>query len=205
EHLDTAMQLARKLPGRDPDHVAQFRAELDWHALRAARARGDWTEVAERAESLLNFERAAATAAANNAGQQQQQQQQQQRYESPMYGEMAIDLIWSLKHLGRDADAAPIFQHFFEVCRAELEADPHGADSLNNLAWLCARCGEHIDEAVAWSTEAIRLAPANAAYLDTAAEAAAQRGRWEEAVRLESAALKIQAGDRFMLSQLDRL
>jgi tetratricopeptide (TPR) repeat protein len=203
EHLATVMQLVKNIPGRDLAHAAQFHAELDWHALRAARARGDWTGVAERAESLLNFERA-AQAAANNNNNNDNAGQHQQRYTSPMYGEMAIDLISSLKHLGRSADAAPIFQHFFDYCRAELDADPHGADPLNNLAWLCARCGEHIDQAVAWSTEAIHLAPANAAYLDTAAEAAAQQGRWQDAAQLESAALKLQPGDRFMLSQLDR-
>ena len=42
------------------------------------------------------------------------------------------------------------------------------------------------------------------AVLDTAAEAAAQQGRWQDAIRLESTALKLQPGDRFMLSQLDR-
>jgi tetratricopeptide (TPR) repeat protein len=208
EFLSTALQLARKLPGRIVDHEAEFHAEIDWHALRAARTRGDWTEVADRADALLGFERAAQAAAAERdrgaAANGQPQQQQQRHYESPMHGEMAIDVVASLKHLRRAADAAPIFQHFFDYYRAELDADPHGADALNNLAWLCARCGEHIDEAVAWSTEAIRLAPANAAYLDTAAEAAAQQRRWEEAVRLESAALKLQPGDRFMLSQLDR-
>src|SRR5947209_14069321 len=34
---------------------------------------------------------------------------------------------------------------------------------MNNLAWLCARCGEKIDEAVKLSQSAIEMEPDNAA------------------------------------------
>ena len=75
---------------------------------------------------------------------------------------------------------------------------------MNNIAWLSARCGEHLEEAHRWSTEAVKRAPSNAAYLDTAAEAAADVGKWADAVRYESTALKLTPGDRFMTLQLKR-
>ena len=52
-----------------------------------------------------------------------------------------------------------------------------------------------------WSAEAIRLAPVDSAYLDTAAEAAAQAGQAEVAARYEERALRLLPGDRFMMAQ----
>src|SRR5439155_11744308 len=116
-----------------------------------------------------------------------------------------IDLTRALKSLGRHDDAAKVFAQAYPKLREALDARPRDAETLNNLAWLCARSGEHTAEAYGWATEAIRLAPGNAAYLDTAAEAAAAAGKWDEAVRREAMAVQLQPGDQFMARQLERV
>ena len=45
------------------------------------------------------------------------------------------------------------------------------------------------------AAKAMRLAPKNGDYVDTAAETAARLGRWDEAVKLETRALKMKPGD----------
>jgi tetratricopeptide (TPR) repeat protein len=178
ELLTTALQMAAALPNRQVNNEGEFRAEIDWHTLRHAKARGDWNEVKQRLDALAAYD-------TNNP-------------------EVAIDIVSALKHLGREDEARRIFGKFYGNYRKELAEDPHDPEVLNNIAWLCARCDEHLEDAARWSQEAIRLAPANAAYLDTAAEAAGRVGRWAEAVRLESAALELTPGDRFMMGQLGR-
>ena len=181
ESMNAALQILGRIPGGGLNYEHVLRAELDWYALRVAKAKGDLTEMALRIDRLVDprwTDRAAS-----------------------IDPEFEIDVITSLKTLHRADEAASFFHRLFDDYHRQLDADPNDPDILNNLAWLSARCNERGDEAVAWSAKAIRLAPMNAAYLDTAAETMSRVGRWDEAVKLEGAALKLQPGDRFMISQ----
>jgi tetratricopeptide (TPR) repeat protein len=75
---------------------------------------------------------------------------------------------------------------------------------VNNLAWLCARCDERLDEALELSSRAIEEMPQNFAYLDTAAEANFRKGNPAKAVELEEFALTFRPKDTFMIEQLER-
>jgi tetratricopeptide (TPR) repeat protein len=186
--LTSGLRIAASLPGRSIINEAAFRAEIEWHQLRAAKARGDLAAVARHVDKLLP--RAGGGNNNNNSF---------AILENP---ELAIDLVAGLKALGRNGKAADVFEQAYAKLQEELRQLPHEPEVLNNIAWLCARCDERVDEAVNWSAEAVRLAPANAAYLDTAAEAVAHQGKWQQAIDLESAALRLQPGDRFMTAQL---
>jgi predicted Zn-dependent protease len=72
---------------------------------------------------------------------------------------------------------------------------------MNNLAWLCARCDQKLDEALDLSKQAVAAQPDNAAYIDTLAEVHFRRGDAAEAARLESQALRFKPDDEFMQRQ----
>ena len=182
--IGTALQLFGRFPGADLQDVPRLRTDRDWYALRAAKAKGDLTNMAMHVDRLLELKLDGPADTVNP--------------------ELQIDVVSSLKALHRGDAAMALFNQLFDAYSRQLDADPNDPEVLNNLAWLCARCDERGDVAAAWSAKAIQLAPANAAYLDTAAEAAAHIGRWDQAVNLETAALTLQPGDRFMISQLIR-
>lgn len=184
ESMAAAVRLFSRIAGLDMGEVPRCQTDLDWYSLRAAKAKGDLAEMALHVDRLMAPTPRDAAITINP--------------------ELQIDLVTSLKALHRGEAATALFNEQFYAYSRQLDADPNDPEVLNNLAWLCARCDERGEEAAAWSAKAIQLAPVNAAYLDTAAEAAARVGRWDEAVKLEAAALKLQPGDRFMISQLVR-
>jgi tetratricopeptide (TPR) repeat protein len=114
----------------------------------------------------------------------------------------AIDVVAYLRDLGRKDEAAQLFNQAYE--RQKARPAQNRATQLNNLAWLCARCGEKLPEAIEMSKRANRLEPDNAGYWDTSAEANFVAGNPDEAVKLESRALGLKANDRFMTRQLER-
>jgi tetratricopeptide (TPR) repeat protein len=116
----------------------------------------------------------------------------------------SIDAIWLLREQGHDEEAAKEFERAYAVQKMRLAADPDSAQEMNNLAWLCARCREHAPEALVLSARAARLAPENAGYWDTAAEAQFAAGNCAEAVRFEKRALGLKPNDAFMTRQIAR-
>jgi len=116
----------------------------------------------------------------------------------------SIDAIAMLREQGRDDEASRQFERAYSVQKARLAAEPVSAQEMNNLAWLCARCREHVPEAIEMSARATRLAPESHGYWDTAAEAQFAAGNCAEAARFESRALGLKPNDPFMTRQLAR-
>src|SRR5207248_9971351 len=108
-----------------------------------------------------------------------------------------------LKSLGAADEAKAYFETAYRAQKAPLCLRLTAAEALNNLAWLCARCGERADEAVALAGRAMALEPENYAYIDTAASAQFAAGNAPEAARLERRALIMRPCDPFMLRQLE--
>jgi predicted Zn-dependent protease len=75
---------------------------------------------------------------------------------------------------------------------------------MNSIAWLCVRCGQHLDEALRLAEGAVALDPDNPALLDTAAEANFRLGKAERAVKLESRAVELRPEDSFLREQLQK-
>jgi tetratricopeptide (TPR) repeat protein len=153
-------------------------AEVHWRYYRAAKQSGDDKEAKKRLDELAKL--------------------------SPTDASIILRVTSDLKEAGRGDLAKQWFDAAYADARTKLDADRNNVELMNNLAWLCARCGEKIDEAVALSQRAMVIEPENAAYLDTAAEAQFRAGHADEAVRLETRALTLRPGDVFMRAQLER-
>ena len=152
--------------------------EIDWHDLRAARARGDTQTVKAIAASL-----------SGNA------------LTNP---DIANDLVPYLRDAGRTKEARAVFdQVYHSLEEAQLERPAHPMPK-NNLAWLCARCGERKEEALRLAIDATRAMPDNAAFVDTLAEAHFGLGHFDEAARLEAKVVAARPDDVFLRKQLER-
>jgi tetratricopeptide (TPR) repeat protein len=168
------------LPWSDDDAWA----EVHWHYLRAARAANDMTAVQLHLQKLLELDRLS-----------------QILQKDP---NLATDIVPALNDIGKTEDAKKCFDAAYKNLKDIITADPTDPEAKNNLAWLCARCDQRLDEAVKLSQEAVTAAPANSAYLDTAAEAHFRAGDPAKAVQLETKALQLKPNDSFMTEQLKR-
>ena len=183
EFIGEAISTIHKAASWSFTHEPELRSDIDWHYLRAAKQKKDLEEIGRLSDRLL---------------------EQLTGPERPANSEILIDVVTALQMLDRHDDADAAFERQFREYKRELKADPRNPVALNNIAWFCARCGRHEEEAYGWATQAVKMGPKNAAHLDTAAEAAARVGHWDEAARLETDALKLQPGDWFMMAQLTR-
>src|SRR5208282_6371324 len=95
--------------------------------------------------------------------------------------DVAIDVVAALRQLHRDADAQAAFQSAYDQLKQECSGYPPDPEPLNSLAWLCANCGQHLDEGLAAATAAIHISTGNGAFLDTAALANFRLGHRDEA------------------------
>ena len=186
EHL----RLEAELRGETPNQVARAGirnnlprndndfAEMHWRYLRAARTAGDHKKVREHLDVLKNL--------------------------SPANTDIVIDVVPLLKEAGQPEAARAMFDKTYKQIRDIVDANPGEPEPMNNLAWLCSRSGERLEEALEMATRAITLDPDNAAYLDTAAEANFRVGNIDEAIRLETKGLEGRPNDKFMREQLER-
>ncbi|MBC7783373.1 MAG: hypothetical protein H7144_05990 [Burkholderiales bacterium] len=102
------------------------------------------------------------------------------------------------------ADFDAYFERVYAPARKRVLARPKEAMLNNDFAWLCARAGKHLDEALTHAQEAVKRAPGNAAYLDTLAEVLFRLGRAGEAVEIERQAIELMPDDEFLVSQIAR-
>lgn len=89
-----------------------------------------------------------------------------------------------LEQLGRGDEA-------IEALRLAVEADPGHTAALNNLAWLLAEQGTHLDEALSVAERARRLA-GTASVFDTLGWVRYKRGEYLQAERMFKQAIKRQ-------------
>jgi tetratricopeptide (TPR) repeat protein len=172
----TRVRGARTFIGKEAE--SEIWAEVHWHYLRAAKAKNDRAEIDKRLDALI--------------GLMSDDEQ------------IALDVIPTLNELGRTEDANRFFIKPYAALRVALDENPKDAERMNALAWLCAKSGQRLEEALGIVEEALRIQPDNYAYLDTAAELNFALGRGAEAVRLERRALALNPGDEFMEGQLRR-
>ncbi len=159
-------------------------AEVHWHYLRVAVTAGDRDEALTQARQLLDLD-ADGQVLKHDPG-------------------MAADVVPVLADAGRRAEADRCFKAAYAALEQQVKATPTDPMPRNNLAWLCARSDRHLDEADRLSADAVRLAPGDAACLDTRAEVLVRRGRPREALALEELALSIKPEDLYMQRQLAR-
>jgi tetratricopeptide (TPR) repeat protein len=180
ENMKKAMELHYRgngqLNGSDEQTIWH---EINWHALRAARAAGDKEEVNRR---LTTFTSALPL-------------------RNP---DIANDVVPLLRAAGRNREADDVYAKVRERIETEAAEVPGHPMPKNNLAWLGARSGEQKAEALRLALEATRAMPDNAAFVDTLAEAQFQNGNYAEAARLEARVVRARPTDRFLQTQLKR-
>jgi tetratricopeptide (TPR) repeat protein len=119
---------------------------------------------------------------------------------------MTLEIIDWLKQTSREPAAKRLFEKVYVQSRAQLDAaetrDLPGMQ--NDLAWLCARAGERLDEAHELALAAVEASPEHAAFLDTLAEVQFRRGHAAEAAEIEEKALSLSPENDFMREQLQR-
>jgi tetratricopeptide (TPR) repeat protein len=161
------------------EHLLNYVESLiQWHRLRAAQAKSDADGIDKSLAELVKL--------------------------SPTDTDIVIDVVPLLKQKNREKEAAALFDPAYDKIKAMLDKEPDNPEHVNNLAWLCARCDERLDEALELSSRAIEEMPQNFAYLDTAAEANFRKGNPAKAVELEEFALTFRPKDTFMIEQLER-
>jgi len=85
-----------------------------------------------------------------------------------------------------------------------LESDLESPEVYNSLAWEFALLKKYPEETLLAAKKAHALAPDDANIMDTVAEAYYAAGNYEEAVRWETNALKIEPENAFFLGQLEK-
>jgi len=183
-YLERAMAIKRT---RDMDFSVPSRrgdddvwAEIHWRRARAAAARGDEAAANSRVKSLLQL--------------------------LPTNTDLTISMIEWLKESKRQDDAKVLFDKVYIQTSAKLDAAPDEdkPGMKNDLAWLCARVGERLNEAVKLAQEAVDAQPDNAAFLDTLAEACFRAGKVDDAIAHEQRALELEPDNTFMKQQIER-
>jgi tetratricopeptide (TPR) repeat protein len=172
----TRVKGERRITGQEAKE--QVWAEVHWHYFRAAKAKGDRAEMDARVARLLEL--------------------------LPEDEHVVLDVAPELIEQGRAADAGRLFAKPYAALSQVLKEKPDDPERLNNIAWLCARCGQELEQAERNAERAIGAKPENYAYLDTAAEVKFRLGKVEEAIALEERALALKPGDEFIEGQLRR-
>lgn len=104
--------------------------------------------------------------------------------------DLAEDLIPELETAGLKSVADELFDKVYQPNEQVCVDYPNNASAQNNVAWLAARSGRRLGEALAHARRAVELEPENAAYLDTLAEALYRTGGRREAIELEQRCLE---------------
>jgi tetratricopeptide (TPR) repeat protein len=161
-----------------PTAASDIWSEIYWLYLRDANTKHDQAEVDMRLAQLLQ--------------------------NKPTNPEIASYVVPLLKKLNRPDDARTIFNAAFDDLKKKLDDDPTNPMLLNNIAWFCAESEENMEQGKKWADEAVAAKPDNAAFLDTLAELNFKLGDAAKAIELETHALTLEPGDKFMSAQLAR-
>jgi tetratricopeptide (TPR) repeat protein len=149
-----------------------------YHALRAAKARDDMNEAVEHAMEIAR--------------------------RKPDESNFAIEAVPVLKSHGHPAEVRVLFDAAYQAAKRKLAEAPADPQRLNEVAWLCAVCDEHLDEAQALAERAIAAAPADANLIDTLAEILFHRGDVAGAIKQERCAVEMNPEREYLKKQLEK-
>ena len=118
--------------------------------------------------------------------------------------DLAEDLIPELEAADLQDAADELFAKVYAPNEQVCADYPRNASAHNNLAWLAARSGRKLDEALSHARRAVDLEPESAAYLDTLAEALYRTGNRQEAIGLARRCLAQEPENEHFRQQLER-
>lgn len=85
-------------------------------------------------------------------------------------GVLADDFFPALREAGLDKELNEWFMESWKLMVGVIEKYPKSHNSRNTAVWFASRAGLELAEAEKYQTEALKMAPEQAAYLDTMAE-----------------------------------
>jgi len=110
-----------------------------------------------------------------------------------------------LRLAGEQKDKENIFlEKTYSLLTKALKSDLESPEVYNSLAWEFALLKKYPEETIRAAKKAHALAPDDANIMDTMAEAYYAAGNYEEAIRWETNALKIEPDNAFFLGQLEK-
>jgi tetratricopeptide (TPR) repeat protein len=126
------------------------------------------------------------------------------QHASPMNLELPEELIPELQRANRPAEAEDLFQLTSQAIRGLSQDFPNCATLHNNLAWLCARNGRDLEEAIQHAERAVAIDSENSSYIDTLGEVHFRRGDLEQAIACAVRCLRIDSTSKHYQEQLAR-
>jgi len=115
-----------------------------------------------------------------------------------------LEILPTSERVLKPQELDTFFDRTYAAQQAELADAPDDAHTLNASAWLGARSGRRVDEAMIHAERAVKMRPNEAAFLDTLAEAKFRKGLFQDAIALEEKALRLMPDETFMHEQLAR-
>src|SRR5262249_4329709 len=110
--------------------------------------------------------------------------ERQYRSYLPRDTEPTIEVVRALDRANRKAHADRLCAEVRRQYRESCKAFPRSAWAHNQAAWLAARCGRQLNQALEHARKAVELEPERRNYLSTLAEVHFQRGERPAAMRL---------------------
>jgi tetratricopeptide (TPR) repeat protein len=107
---------------------------------------------------------------------------------------LADQFFPALRLIGAKEQHDAWFEESWQALMKNRDRFPQDDNVRNSAAWLAARAMKRLDDAQKESTEALRLRPNQAAYLDTMAEIHFARGNREKAVEWSKKAITSEPG-----------
>ena len=166
------------------------RARRGMHSLRFAAK----NERIYRAASCIEKRDFAAAAQHIKIGQRIQ----------PQDIEMVVVCYPRLIAAHRTKSAEELFLAYERTMKEQLKQWPNDAMTLNNLAWMYARCDQNLDEAFELAQKAVSIAQGSATYLDTLAEVHYRSGRVDAAIAAMEECVRIDPREQHYHENLER-
>ena len=123
---------------------------------------------------------------------------------TPANTQLAEDLLPLLEEAGQKKLADELFTKLFDCYAESAQQFPKSSLMHNNLAWLSARCGRRLNEALDHAEQAVQLSPQNAGHLYTLAEVHFHRGDRDAAIRHALHAIELDRLNDTFKNQLKR-
>lgn len=123
---------------------------------------------------------------------------------APTQVDVPIAVIRALDQADARAAGDELFRLAWDFFEHQLVRVPDSANLLNNQAWMAARCQRRLPEALNKARRAVKLAPDNAAYLDTLAEILFIQGDRDQAMQLMRLCRRLDPHEPYFRSQIRR-
>lgn len=109
-----------------------------------------------------------------------------------------------MRAAGMEDLADAVLSKMMKACGQHAQKFPEDAVTMNNVAWVAAVNGQHLDQALQLSRRAVRLEPDSAVYRDTLAEILFLKQETDQAIQIETHCLLDDPGQWHLHQQIQK-